>query len=123
MPAPIPAQAGADVLSTIMTTAANGVDYIAVPRPGTLLAVQYVNGAATATATLTLTLAYADPGSTTFNNITSGVVTIASGVAAGTVTTNTVSPTSIQDGGCIRITRSGGATGGANFNVQCLIGP
>lgn len=123
MPAPLPVQASADVLTTVMTTAGNGADYIALSRPGTVLRVDITNAAAIATANLTLTMAYAPPGSTTFTDLGSGAVTIANATVAGTTTTITPTPTYVQDGGSLRITRSGGATGGANLNVSVLLGP
>lgn len=122
MPAPMPLQSGDNIIQTVMTTAADGADYIPLSRPGFIKRLDISNAAAVATANLTVTMAYAPPGSTTYTNITNGAMVIPNATVAGTTTTMFCSPTGVSDGGTIRFTRSGGATGGANLTVSIVVG-
>lgn len=125
MATPSPLAIGDKVISVSSATLAT-VLYIPVSGPGRVKDFQVSLGAALATANETWTLAYADPGSTTFTNITGGVVTIAfTGSAAGNVGRAQLTPgitNAVTDGGCIRITPSGGGSGAVPVGFALVIG-
>lgn len=125
MAAPLPLAASDKIVNTIGTTLAT-VLYLPVSGPGRIKDFQVSLGAALTTANETWTLAYAPPGSTTFTNVTDGTVTIATASsAAGNVGRVTLGPTAtayVTDGGCIRITPSGGGGGAVPVGISIVIG-
>jgi len=125
MATPLPLAIG-DKLVNVIGDALATVIYIPVSGPGRIKDFQVALGAALATANETWTLAYAAPGSTTFTNITGGTVTIAfTGSAAGNVGRAQLTPgitNAVTDGGCIRITPSGGGSGAVPVGFALVIG-
>lgn len=125
MSLPSPISATDNIISSIYTTLAT-VLYIPVPCPGRIKLFQVAIGAALGTADETWTLAYAPPASTTFTNVTGAAPLVATASsAAGNVTTAAVAPSTsayVQDGGCLRITPSGGGSGAVPVAFQIVIG-
>lgn len=126
MALPSPISAGDRVYTTTLAnlTAAT-VQYVPVTQPGRLKRMAVVPTVVTATGPGTVQAAYAPPGSSTFTNIVSGLVTVPSGTAAGLTTQADMTPSSdayVQDGGTIRLTVGGTATGGGVPAVAFNIG-
>lgn len=124
MPLPRPIQASGDIINVSLPNAtAATVMYIPLGRPGRLTRMLVTPTAATATGNATFQLAYAPPGSTTFTDITNALVTVASGALAGSVANADIGPSTtafVQDGGCLRITVGGTATGGGTPQVAIV---
>lgn len=127
MSLPSPIQASDKVYSSSLAniTAAT-VNYVPVINPGRVKRMSVAPTVVTATGPATVQLAYAPPGSSTFVNIASGLVTIPSATAAGVSTQQDLTPSSdayVQDGGTLRITAGGTATGGGVPQVSLSVGP
>ena len=101
------------------------VAYFPIANPGRVKRFDVVPTAVTATGTATFQLAYAIPGSSTFTNIASGLITMPAATAAGATIQQDLTPStdsSVQDGGCIRVTVGGTATGGGTPQFTVVIG-
>jgi hypothetical protein len=101
------------------------VTYIPIANPGRVKRFGMVPTVVTATGSATAQLAYAPPGSSTYTNIASGLLTIPSGNAAGLTVMTDLTPSSdayVQDGGTLRITMGGTATGGGTPMSTLTIG-
>lgn len=125
MTSPLPISIGDRIMIRDSDTAIGTVVYIPLNMPGKVKDFSVAAGAAVTTATETFQLAYAPPGSTTFTNITQGAVSLTTAAVAGTVARNTFpydSTAYVQDGGCLRITPSGGAGGGAPLTFAVTVG-
>lgn len=126
MALPSPIQAGDKAYSASLAniTAATN-QYIPLINPGRVKRFAITPTVVTATGSATAQLAYATPGSSTFTNITNGLLTIPSATAAGVVVSVDLPPSTdayVQDGGCLRITMGGTATGGGVPQVNLTVG-
>lgn len=126
MPLPSPTAVGDRVYTTTLAnlTAAT-VQYIPVLNVGRVKRLAVTPTVVTATGAGTVQLAYAPPGSSTFTNIVSGLVSVPSATAAGVTTSVELTPSNdayVQDGGTIRATVGGTATGGGVPAVGFTIG-
>lgn len=125
MPLSTPISVGDIVLQFPIANVTSGTTYhVPIPAPGRVKDMAVTVNAATTTGAATFTLAYAPPGTTTFTNITNAVVTLNSGTAAGGVGRVAIPSLTggIQDGGTLRITVGGTATGGGTPNAYVTIG-
>ena len=125
LPSPVSAADNVMNVSLANITAAT-VAYIPLTRPGRVKKIAVVPTAVTATGSATFQLAYAPPGSSTFTNIANGLVTVPSGTAAGLTTVVDLPPSTdsyVVDGGCLRVTVGGTATGGGTPQVAINAGP
>lgn len=124
MPLPNPISVG-DVPHQILSSAAIATTlYMPVIRPGRVKDFFITTAAAVATANQTFTLAYAEPGSSTFTNVTNGVIVHpTSGAAAGRTIRQQVTPgdtTYVADGGTFRISSAGGGSAGVPL-IACVV--
>lgn len=126
MPLPTQLQAGDKIYSAqLPNITAATVQYIPVLSTGRVKRMSVVPTVVTATGSATFQLAYAPAGSSTFTNIVSGLATVASATAAGLSTQVDLTPSTdaaVQDGGTIRVTVGGTATGGGTPIVSVAIG-
>jgi len=126
MAIPMPTSMGNNMFQIALPnlTAAT-VNYVSITRTGRVKRVAAVPSVVTATGSGTIQLAYAPPGSSTFVDVTNALVTIPSGTAAGVTISAEVGPSTtayVQDGGTIRATVGGTATGGGTPNVSINVG-
>jgi len=126
MAAPSPIQAGDKVYESYVSAITSGTtQYIPLVNPGRVKRFAVVPTVATATGSATFQLAYAVPGSSTFTNIVSGLITVPVSTAAGVVTSVDLTPSTdayVQDGGCLRVTTGGTATGGGVPHFALTVG-
>lgn len=126
MPLPMPTSMGDNMFNMQLANAtAATVNYIPVTRPGRIKRLAVCPTVVTATGSATFQLSYAPPGSSTFVNVTNGLVTVPSGTAAGLTTSVEIGPSTtayVQDGGTLGITVGGTATGGGTPNVTVNVG-
>lgn len=125
MPLPSPTAVSDNMFNVQMAniTAAT-VTYIPLTRPGRVKRIAACPTVVTATGSATFQVAYAPPGSSTFTDITGALITMPSGTAAGvTIQQDVASNTGyVQDGGTLRITMGGTATGGGTPQVTVNVG-
>ena len=126
MPLPSPTSVSDRVYTTTLAnlTAAT-VQFMPIINPGRVKRLAVTPTVVTATGSGTVQLAYAPPGSSTFTNIVSGIVTVPSATAAGVTTQADMTPSAdafVQDGGTLRMTVGGTATGGGVPAVAVSIG-
>jgi len=125
MALPMPTSMGDNMYNVALPNlTAASVAYIPITRTGRIKRFAEAHSVVTATGNATLQLAYAPPGSSTSPSVATGLLTIPSGTAAGLCTTTDLGPSTdayVQDGGTLRITVGGTATGGgvpqATINV------
>ena len=126
MPVPQPGSASDNVLNVpIANITAATVAYTAVTKAGRIKAMHIVPQAVTATGSATFQLAYAPPGSGTYTNVASALVTVPSATAAGADKYVVVNPSTdayVTDGGSLRITVGGTATGGGAPLASIVLG-
>lgn len=126
MPLSSPIQVG-DLPHTITSAAALAtVLYLPVVRPGRIKDFHVTVGAALTGANQTFQLAYAPPGSSTYVDVTNGIVTqLTAGSAAGVTVRQQLAVTqtaNVQDGGSIRVTPAGGGAGAVPLTIAVVIG-
>lgn len=125
---PLPTQINANdhvYQATLSAITAATVTYVGILNPGRIKQFCVTPTAATATASATFQLAYAPPGSSTFTNVANGLITLASGTAAGLNTKIEIPPSTdayVIDGGTLRVTTGGTATGGGTPQCTLLVG-
>lgn len=126
MPLPSPTAASDMAYNTSLANLTAGtVAYLPITKPGRIKRMGVVAAAAVATGPATFQLAYAPPGSSTFTNIASGLVTLPNGQAAGQTVNQDLTPSNdayVTDGGTLRITAGGTATGGGAPTVTINLG-
>ena len=100
------------------------VNYVPIVNPGRLKRIAACPTAVTATGSATFQVAYAPPGSSTFANITNALITMPAATAAGVSIQQDVqgNDSYVQDGGTLRITMGGTATGGGTPQVALVVG-
>ena len=125
MTLPSPVNAGDMPHDGVITSLATPI-YIPIKRPGRVKDFQATVGAALTTANETFQLAYAPPGSTTYTNIVSGLVTqLTAGSAAGVNARQQLATSTdayVQDGGTLRVTAAGGGAGAVPVSIGITIG-
>lgn len=126
MSLPSPISAGDKVYTgQLANITAATVAYIPICNPGRVKRFCVVATAVTATGSATFQIAYAVPGSSTFTNIASGLITMPVSTAAGATIQQDLTASNdayVQDGGCLRITVGGTATGGGTPQIALTIG-
>jgi|Laugrefa1bdmlbdn_1035148.scaffolds.fasta_scaffold71525_1 hypothetical protein len=114
-----------DLVTTALSSSAIGtVLYFPVLRPGRVKDFHVTLGTALATANRTFQLAYAQPGSTTFVDITDALITHVP-AAAGTTLRQQLGASTVayvQDGGTIRLTPAGTGTGAIPLGIGFTVG-
>lgn len=126
MALPMPITAGDNIYQAqLPNLTAATVMYIPMTRPGRVKRIAAVPTVVNATGNGTIQAAYAPPGSSTFTDITNALVTITTTQAAGLTSVAEVGPSTtayVQDGGTIRLTVGGTATGGGTPVVSVNVG-
>lgn len=125
MTVPMPVNSGDMPHDGVITTLGTSI-YIPIKRPGRVKDFHVTVSAALTTANETFQLAYAPPGSTTYTNIVSGLVThLTAGSAAGVNVRQQLTPSAdayVQDGGTLRVASAGGGAGAVPVSVGITIG-